>query len=184
MAKVEKAQQALRAVKKRKRTALVKDTPQIAGRFVFFEAVCEKDFTARKLAGLGVVRCDSRPDAGLFIVAVLEKSSSRTQFAARLLGATIATPQYLMSSGNQGAALSFHPAIAIKRMIVISHRFMELYQCVCADLFDILQFEDCQWTLLPSVAAAVQHLNKGPAGLARQKRQRASTNCIGYLSKN
>ena len=155
--------------KNRKRKVLVKESKSIDGANVFFEAACNM-FTDIQLARLHVVRSASRADASLFIVAVPEQASPKIQFAARLVGGTIATPEHLTSSGQRGAAMSFHPATAVKRVVFVSNEFMASHPYICSDLYAVLQQVGCRWTLLESAGAIATYL--GPPGEARTKRQR------------
>ena len=110
-----------------------------------------------------------RHKADIFVVKDLDNFFTEIKFVASLVSGTIATCEYVQSSGKRGAAITYSRAVAIKRVINVSPEFMRLHPYICADMHQVMQHVGTRWTLanLPGI---VEHL--GPAGAARTRKQR------------
>ena len=101
---------------------------------------------------------------------VPENADLAVHFAARLVGGSLVTPEFFASSGTAGAAISFIPAINVKRNVHITNDFMHDQPLMAEDAFNAIQLVGSKWTMLGSMADVMAFL--GPAGPARDRRQR------------
>ena len=108
----------------------------------------------------------------------IENVLSKVKFAACLVGGTLATDTFLKSARKRGAAITYCRAVAIKRVICISSKFMRLHPYICSDLYHIIQQLDALW-LLTDLDAVLGH--SGPAGATRTRKQRE---VIVFVSEN
>ena len=119
------------------------------------------DITRNTLSSLGVSR-SLRAEASVFIVDVLDNAPPEITMVAGLRGGVIGSREYLISGGASGAALSFKPAIDIKRSIFISYEFMRLHTDIASDVHHLLMTVGCKWVLTGSAADLVALVAKGP----------------------
>lgn len=113
-----------------------------------------------------------RIDACIFVVSEIENASLKVNVAARLVGGTIATPEFLESSGCKGSAISFLPAIAIARAVFITEEFLQSRPLLAEDIVKASQLVESKWSFRGTVFDSGAYFGPAPRR-AKQKKERA-----------
>ena len=89
-----------------------------------------------------------RSEGRVFVLKDPASADLETQFLAGLVGGVMVTQQFAETKGYNGAAIAYQPALASKRSVFITSKFMAQHPSLCHDMCDIFQLELCKWQLL------------------------------------
>ncbi len=152
---------------KRVRCLVTKSAVNVEGAHVWSVAPASVD-----LARAGVVQASSPAATDIIMMNDPANAPMHLLFTAGLVGATIATPQYVETGGQIGAALAFQPAVKVKRWVYVSCGFITHSPQAAESLHEVLLHRraGCSWNLLGDVA-----------GLAATAQRRAPREVLVFL---
>ena len=137
---------------------------------VHIDPRCSEVFPHQLLRRLEVQRVEERATADIFVVPDPGNAPRKVRFLAGLVGGVIAAPRYLQTRGCEGAAIAFHTAVSVKRLVYVTMDFMNTWPMACSDLLAVLLQPQCKWQLVTELEL-LEHVNPARAGHATRQRE-------------